>query len=69
MPDRNPGGNEGSEPEETPLGNPDIRVPMTEMKGARPWRAEEDARNQAEEDGAGDPKEETDSRGEEKAES
>ncbi|KAJ1189629.1 hypothetical protein NDU88_006373 [Pleurodeles waltl] len=39
------------------------------MTTACPWRAEEDARNQEEEDDAGDPKRETDARGEEKTES
>ncbi|KAJ1155672.1 hypothetical protein NDU88_008401 [Pleurodeles waltl] len=69
LPDQDPGGTAGSEPEDTPLGNTDIRVPVTEKGGARPWRAEEDARNQAEEDDTGDPEEETDARGEEKVES
>ncbi|KAJ1083727.1 hypothetical protein NDU88_003882 [Pleurodeles waltl] len=39
------------------------------MRGVHPWRAEEDARNQAEEDNVGDQKEKTDARGKEKAES
>ncbi|KAJ1179490.1 hypothetical protein NDU88_004724 [Pleurodeles waltl] len=70
-PDRDPGGTAGSEPEDTPLGNPDIRIPITEMTTAHPWRAEEDTRNQEEEEenDAGDPKTDTDARGEEKTES
>ncbi|KAJ1137587.1 hypothetical protein NDU88_003985 [Pleurodeles waltl] len=63
-----PTGTRGSEREDTPLRNPDIRVPVTEMRSVGPWRAEEDTRNQAEEDDPGDPTEETDARGEEKAE-
>ncbi|KAJ1197948.1 hypothetical protein NDU88_001792 [Pleurodeles waltl] len=59
----------GSEPEDTFLGNPDIRIPVTEIMTARPWRVEEDARNQEEDKDVGDPKRETDARGEEKTES
>ncbi|KAJ1128655.1 hypothetical protein NDU88_007030 [Pleurodeles waltl] len=56
LPDRDPGGTAGSKLEDTPLGNPDCRVPITEMTTACPWRAEEDARNQEEDDDAGNPK-------------
>ncbi|KAJ1098248.1 hypothetical protein NDU88_003364 [Pleurodeles waltl] len=56
------------EPEDAPLGNPDIQIPVAEKSGARPWRGEEDVETQEERDDAGDPKERTDVGREEKAE-
>ncbi|KAJ1130998.1 hypothetical protein NDU88_009341 [Pleurodeles waltl] len=67
--DRDPGGTARPELEDTPLGNPDIRIPVTEMTTAHPWRQEDDAKKQEEEDDAGDLRRETDARGERKTES
>ncbi|KAJ1156649.1 hypothetical protein NDU88_009367 [Pleurodeles waltl] len=64
-----PWGHRGPEPEDAPLGNPDIWIPVTEMTTSRLWRREDNAKKQEEEDDAGDPRGETDIRGEGKTES
>ncbi|KAJ1187939.1 hypothetical protein NDU88_004704 [Pleurodeles waltl] len=40
----------GAEPEDTPLGNPDIQIPVAQKTAGRPWRGE-DAEEQRREDG------------------
>ncbi|KAJ1165521.1 hypothetical protein NDU88_005948 [Pleurodeles waltl] len=66
---REPGGTAGPESEDTPLGNPDIWIPVAEKTAGRPWRGEVDAEKQEGEDNAEEQRREDDAGRERKTES